>query len=265
MEITEVRVKLVEGKQDKLKAFCSITIDDAFVVRDLKIIEGTKGLFVAMPSRKLTVRCSKCGAKNQMKSNFCGDCGYSLPPDRGSRSRDGRQKMHADIAHPINSGCREAIQTRVLESFLEEIDASQKPGYQPRSLEEDLDDLDDFEDPDGSERSHRPRDPEPRERDSDMGEQRSAPRDRRSERRDHRQDERRSEPRERRTTEPRERHVEPRERRSESREQRDTRKRRAESRESDAPPPEESSPANPKKSVEPDDPPPDDNFGVGIF
>ena len=54
MEITEVRVKLMEEPGERLQAFCSITFDDAFVVRDLKIIEGTSGPFVAMPSRKLT-------------------------------------------------------------------------------------------------------------------------------------------------------------------------------------------------------------------
>ncbi|MFQ5653965.1 MAG: SpoVG family protein [Planctomycetota bacterium] len=136
MEITEVRVKLVGGKQDKLKAFCSITIDDCFVIRDLKIIEGNKGLFVAMPSRKLTVRCGKCGAKNQIRSNYCGDCGYAIPQDRDGHGRDGRLKLHADVAHPINQECREAIQGRVLECFLEEEAASQEPGYTPKDLEE---------------------------------------------------------------------------------------------------------------------------------
>ena len=53
MEITEVRVKLMEEAGERLQAFCSITLDDAFVVRDLKIIEGATGPFVAMPSRKL--------------------------------------------------------------------------------------------------------------------------------------------------------------------------------------------------------------------
>ena len=57
MEITEVRIKLMEDNNERLQAFCSVTFDDAFVVRDLKIIEGTKGSFVAMPSRKLTDRC----------------------------------------------------------------------------------------------------------------------------------------------------------------------------------------------------------------
>lgn len=136
MEITEVRVKLVEGKQDKLKAFCSITIDDAFVIRDLKIIEGAKGLFVAMPSRKITVRCDACGAKNQIGARFCGQCGSSLPQEKGSRGRDGRLKLHADIAHPINSRCRESIQSRVLESFEDEIEAASQPGYEPASFDD---------------------------------------------------------------------------------------------------------------------------------
>ena len=51
--VTEVRVKLTDDPRNKLKAYCSITIDQAFVVRDLKIIEGHRGPFVAMPSRKL--------------------------------------------------------------------------------------------------------------------------------------------------------------------------------------------------------------------
>ena len=52
MEITEVRIKLMEDSDDRLQAFCSVTFDNAFVVRDLKIIDGVSGPFVAMPSRK---------------------------------------------------------------------------------------------------------------------------------------------------------------------------------------------------------------------
>ena len=62
MQITEVRVKLMPDKGERLQAFCSVTFDDAFVVRDIKIIDGANGCFVAMPSRKLTDRCSKCGS-----------------------------------------------------------------------------------------------------------------------------------------------------------------------------------------------------------
>ena len=56
MVITEVRIKLCEENNERLLAFCSVTFDNSFVVRDLKIIEGTKGMFVAMPSRKLTAQ-----------------------------------------------------------------------------------------------------------------------------------------------------------------------------------------------------------------
>ena len=61
MEITEVRIKLMEDSEDRLRAFCSITFDHSFVVRDLKIIEGANGPFVAMPSRKMSARCGRCG------------------------------------------------------------------------------------------------------------------------------------------------------------------------------------------------------------
>lgn len=135
MEITEVRVKLVDGGQDKLRAFCSITIDDAFVVRDLKVIEGSKGLFVAMPSRKLTVRCPRCSFKNQVRSQYCNSCGTAQPAEASDRV-ESRGKVHADIAHPIHTECREQIQARVVESYLEEVDASQQPGYRPPELED---------------------------------------------------------------------------------------------------------------------------------
>src|SRR5262249_52806516 len=120
--ITEVRIKLMEdnSEHERLQAFCSVTFDDAFVVRDLKIIEGTKGSFVAMPSRKLTDRCTHCGCKNHLRSRFCNQCGSKLDEDRATRDADGRVKLHADIAHPINSACREVIQAAVLKAFTEE-------------------------------------------------------------------------------------------------------------------------------------------------
>jgi stage V sporulation protein G len=129
--ITEVRIKLMEdnNENERLQAFCSVTFDDAFVVRDLKIIEGTKGPFVAMPSRKLTDRCQQCGCKNHLRARFCNQCGHKLDENRATRDADGRAKLHADIAHPINSGCREVIQTAVLKAFQEERERSKQPGY----------------------------------------------------------------------------------------------------------------------------------------
>jgi stage V sporulation protein G len=127
--ITEVRIKLMDDNNERLQAFCSVTFDDAFVVRDLKIIEGTKGSFVAMPSRKLTDRCGQCGCKNHLRARYCNQCGHKLDEDRATRDADGRAKLHADIAHPINSACREVIQTAVLRAYHEEKERSKQPGY----------------------------------------------------------------------------------------------------------------------------------------
>lgn len=80
MQITDVRVRKI-AKEGKMKAIVSITLDDEFVVHDIKVIEGEKGLFIAMPSKKAT---------------------------------DGEYR---DIAHPINSGTRERIQAMILESY----------------------------------------------------------------------------------------------------------------------------------------------------
>ena len=80
MQITDVRIRKVE-KEGKMKAVVSITIDEEFVVHDIKVIEGEKGLFIAMPSRK---------------------------------AADGEYR---DIAHPINSDTRNMIQTLILEQY----------------------------------------------------------------------------------------------------------------------------------------------------
>ena len=129
MVITEVRIKLMDENNERLQAFCSVTFDDCFVIRDLKIIEGTKGSFVAMPSRKLTDRCTNCSSKNHLRARFCNQCGGKLDEDRAIRDADGRAKLHADIAHPINSACREVIQGAVIKSYQEEKERSKQPGY----------------------------------------------------------------------------------------------------------------------------------------
>lgn len=88
MQITDVRIRKVE-KEGKMKAVVSITIDEEFVVHDLKVIEGDKGLFIAMPSRK---------------------------------AADGEYR---DIAHPINSDTRERIQTLILQKYQETMAAEE--------------------------------------------------------------------------------------------------------------------------------------------
>jgi len=129
VEITEIRIKLMNDPNERLQAFCSLTFDGSFVIRDLKIIQGAKGSFVAMPSRKLTDHCPRCSAKNHLRAQFCNECGVRLHQDRALKSEDGRAKLYADIAHPINSECREMIQEQVLIAYVSELERSKLPGY----------------------------------------------------------------------------------------------------------------------------------------
>ncbi len=85
MKISDVRIRLMQKDDSKLKAVASITIDECFVVHDIKILEGTQGYFVSMPSRK---------------------------------TPDGQYK---DVAHPINTPTREELNKVVLKAFEEEL------------------------------------------------------------------------------------------------------------------------------------------------
>jgi stage V sporulation protein G len=138
MEITEVRIKLMEESGERLQAFCSITFDNCFVIRDLKIIGGPNGSFVAMPSRRLTAHCSQCGGKNHLKAAFCNQCGARQKQEVGGRDDEGRAKLYADIAHPINQACRDMIQAKVVEAFHLEQERAKQPGYV--SSYDDIDD-----------------------------------------------------------------------------------------------------------------------------
>jgi stage V sporulation protein G len=129
VQVTEVRIKLMEQSEDRLRAFCSITLDHAFVIRDLKIIDGSSGPFVAMPSRKLSGHCPRCGYKNHLRAAYCNQCGVKL---RVPSAIDSPQKLYADVAHPINSECREMISSAVLTEFEAELKRASEPGYRPR-------------------------------------------------------------------------------------------------------------------------------------
>jgi stage V sporulation protein G len=132
MEITEVRIKLVENAAERLLAFCSITIDAAFVIRDLKIIGGPSGPFVAMPSRKLCGHCPACGSKNPLRAGYCSQCGAKLGTGNLPRDEEGRLRLYADIAHPINAACREMIQKRVVSEYEAELVRAHDPNYVSR-------------------------------------------------------------------------------------------------------------------------------------
>ena len=129
MNVTEVRIFPKEGVDKKLRAFATITLDHCFVVRDIKIIEGTQGLFVAMPSRRVKEPCPKCGHRNVVRSRFCNQCGLRLP-QMGSEhalaiDSSLRQAEHKDVAHPITAECRSEIQRAILEAYYREKDRLQ--------------------------------------------------------------------------------------------------------------------------------------------
>ena len=117
MEITEIRVFLKEGQDKKLKAYTTVTFDNEFVVRNIKVIQGSSGLFIAMPSRKLKTSCPKCNFKNEVGGKFCGQCGTGFSTQaRDDEGRDAKAE-HRDIAHPVTQKFREYLQNKILGAY----------------------------------------------------------------------------------------------------------------------------------------------------
>ncbi len=140
MNITEVRIKLVEGTSDKLRGFANITVEDSLVIRDLKVIDGPRGLFVAMPSRKIHDHCPGCGGKNPLRARFCCECGRKLGRNRAIEDPTGRVRLYADIAHPIHQRGRREVQRIVIAAFVDELERSKREGYVPQRFDDiDLD------------------------------------------------------------------------------------------------------------------------------
>lgn len=147
MQLSEIRISLCPPNGGRLRAFCSLTFDNTFVIRDVKLIEGNDGLFLAMPARKLCDRCRRCGEKNHLRARYCNGCGIRLDENRYLKMHHGnggaRLKLHADIAHPIHAECRHDIEQKVLTAYREELEKSKQPGYQPVRIDLDFDDLHD--------------------------------------------------------------------------------------------------------------------------
>jgi stage V sporulation protein G len=123
MEITECRVVLKDSPDKKLRAYATVTFDNCFVVRNIKIIEGTSGLFIAMPSRKIKQPCPKCGFKNEVRVKFCNQCAALLPVTArpaAQEAQNSAQMEHKDIAHPITQSFREHLQKKILEAYEQE-------------------------------------------------------------------------------------------------------------------------------------------------
>lgn len=151
MRLSEIRIHLCpvraqdhrtagHAQAGRLRAYCSLTFDDTFVIRDVKLIEGNDGLFLAMPSRKLCDHCPRCSEKNHLRARFCNHCGARLVENRHLRYQNGpgRLKLHADIAHPIHADARQQIERQVLSAYENELERSCQPGYVPQRLDLDI-------------------------------------------------------------------------------------------------------------------------------
>jgi len=128
MEVTEIRVFLKEGQDKKLKAYTTVTFDNAFVVRNIKVIQGPNGLFIAMPSRKMKYPCPRCGFKNEVGSKYCNGCAAEVPPPKEPVQTDAKTE-HRDVAHPITQEFREYLQKKILNAYNDEIKTGVASGY----------------------------------------------------------------------------------------------------------------------------------------
>lgn len=131
MNITDISIKLsdeaigaIEENRDPLKetgllAYCTMVVDSEFVINDMKVINGYKGVFIAMPNRKITIRL-KCGHKNPIDVNYCSNCGKKTNLNSSGDDDDATRK-YVDIAHPISASCRQLIHNKIMEAFEKEL------------------------------------------------------------------------------------------------------------------------------------------------
>jgi stage V sporulation protein G len=161
MQITEVRVALrgtasVEASspagearlpadparaagERRLKAYATVTFDHCFVVRNIKIIEGKQGLFVAMPSHKPKAVCPRCYGRNDAGNRFCVQCGVALARQAerafGAPGLPPEAAAHRDIAHPITVEFRQYLEQTLLAAY----EAERARGRVPSAAASDID------------------------------------------------------------------------------------------------------------------------------
>ncbi len=127
MEITGVSVRLVQPlRRGRVLCIASVTFDNAFVVRNIRLLEGPKGYFLAMPSQSITIKCRRCNRKNPIRSNYCNLCGSRLPEERIPIDPEtGKPRSYQDVAHPIKTELREKIQAIVIEEYKKVLEQQQ--------------------------------------------------------------------------------------------------------------------------------------------
>lgn len=118
MNITDVRL-IPAGRDDRLRAFATVVVDDSLAVRDVKIVEGRDGVpFLAMPCRKTADRCPACGGKNCLSARWCNWCGGRLDPFRAAG-----QPLYADVVHPVSREARAVLEAAVFGAWRASVDS----------------------------------------------------------------------------------------------------------------------------------------------
>ncbi len=121
MEITEVTVELTGYQQDKVRAYCSVVIDDAIVIREVKILAMENGFLVAMPNRRSAEPCVLCSARNDFNARFCCQCGQPMVGTENPPRR-----IYRDIVHPISAKARQQLEAVVLAAYEKELAADRE-------------------------------------------------------------------------------------------------------------------------------------------
>ena len=119
MHLTDVRVHLCGGQGGRLKAFCCLTFDESFVIRDVKLIEGDGGLFLAMPARKLCDHCTRCNEKNHLRARYCNHCGNRLNENRHGNTSTRASNCTPTSRIPINPRLRSELEAKRPRSVLQ--------------------------------------------------------------------------------------------------------------------------------------------------
>lgn len=141
MRITNVEISFdgvhSSNGREHLLGFSCVTFEHCFVVQDLRIINGDRGPFVSMPSRKLMDHCPQCRTKNHLRAKYCNNCGSRLSDDRiYINSLTGKPKYYEDLVYPITQDFREYLEREIMRRYAEvrgQLDTSREGATLPKS------------------------------------------------------------------------------------------------------------------------------------
>lgn len=118
MTITDTRVSLIgEGAQDGLAAYCAVTFDHVFVVRDVRVVKIDGRTYVSMPERKIQSACPHCRERNALRARFCGECGGRLPDPPAHDAHGRPTRFLVDVVHPIRREFRAELERTVIDAY----------------------------------------------------------------------------------------------------------------------------------------------------